>query len=88
MGNQDYAPDKPKDCRNCYFWNPRTDACVQETCYYLLPEKGADGDCNGCPYGRYSPCIGYCLAKILWELRRKKGQSVRKEGERDAGRGK
>ena len=22
-------------------------------------------ECDGCPYGRYSPCIGWCTKKVL-----------------------
>ncbi|MCI9198141.1 MAG: hypothetical protein HFH56_13575 [Lachnospiraceae bacterium] len=41
--------------------------------------KNGNGDCQSCPYGRHSPCIGYCMQKILWEMREKK-QSAGKEG--------
>lgn len=71
--DQRFAGDKPKDCAWCYFWNHRKKACTQETCYYLLPEKESDGGtCGGCPYGRHSPCIGYCLLKIIREMRLQK----------------
>ena len=66
--NQKYAEDKPKDCSYCYFWNSRKNGCSKEEC----------------PYGRYSPCIGYCLQKILLEIKQKK--AVReKEGDCLAG---
>ena len=25
--------------------------------------------CKGCPYGKYHPCLGYCIAKILKEVK-------------------
>lgn len=25
--------------------------------------------CEGCPYGKYHPCLGYCIAKILKEVK-------------------
>lgn len=50
-------------------------------------DKNSYGDCPSCPYGRHSPCIGYCTKKILQEMRQKK-ESKGKEGERLAGRGK
>lgn len=35
------------------------------------PEQAADGHpCAGCPYGRGTPCIGFCM-KELMEPRRK-----------------
>lgn len=47
-------------------------------CFYQLPEKPPDPDLahrfwvpyKGCPYGK-NPCIGYCMAKILKEQRKK-----------------
>lgn len=70
--NQKFAEDKPDNCSYCYFWDNRKKACTQERCYYLLPEKETAGTargCCGCPYGRHSPCIGYCLLKIIREMR-------------------
>lgn len=43
------------------------------------------GNCENCPYGRCSPCIGYCLLKILQEMRRKRETSAKKEGDCYAG---
>lgn len=86
--NQRYAKDKPENCAGCYFWNHKKKACTQEKCYYLLPETetgSAYGECAGCPYGRVSPCIGYCLLKILQEMRQKKEPPEKKEGDRYAG---
>ena len=73
-----YAEDKPKSCEYCYFWNEKKKECRQMRCFYQLPEKPPDPDpahrfwvpCKGCPYGR-NPCIGYCMAKILKEQRKK-----------------
>lgn len=86
--NQRFAEDKPGDCACCYFWNNREKNCTQERCYYLLPEKEPDesvGDCGGCPYDRDSPCIGYCLQKILREMRRRRELQIEKEGDHYAG---
>ena len=98
-----YAPDKPKECRHCYFWKGKRKGCSQKRCYYLLPEdseeysavqgnlpmqeSGETGNCQFCPYGRHSPCIGYCIQKIMRELREKK-QAAGKEGNGIAGRSK
>lgn len=70
--NQRFAEDKPGDCTCCYFWDNRKRSCTKETCYYLLPETGTGNDsrdCSVCPYGSHSPCIGYCLLKIIREMR-------------------
>lgn len=86
--NQRFSQDKPGNCAGCYFWNKKEKACTEERCYYLLPEKrpdGESGNCGNCPYGRCSPCIGYCLLKILQEMRRKRETSTKKEGDCYAG---
>jgi len=70
MSETRYAPDKPKDCRYCYFWKNKKTGCIlsKENCYYLIsvPPK-PKSECDGCPYGRNSPCIGWCTKKILRE---------------------
>lgn len=101
-GNGKYATDKPKECRNCYFWKGKRNGCSLKECYYILTEENstpmiAPGnpllqgsakkgiyDCQSCPYGRVSPCIGYCIQKIMQEMRQKR-QSAGKEGECIAG---
>lgn len=77
-GNMRYAADKPEECIYCYFWQKRKGRCERKSCYYLVEqgkeqesdkEEAMPGDCRFCPYGRHSPCIGYCLAKILLEMK-------------------
>lgn len=46
--------------------------CELKECYYLLPEEepeetAAESACSSCPYGKVTPCIGYCLVKIMRE---------------------
>lgn len=66
-----YSPDKPNDCRYCHFWkNNKTGCCLgEENCYYLIsvPPK-PKSECEGCPYGRDHPCIGWCTRKIMKEV--------------------
>lgn len=80
MGKQSYSDDKPVSCKYCYFWQGKVKGCELENCYYLLPEKSPPtaeelaeryhrGNCNTCPYGRASPCIGFCIEKIMLELK-------------------
>lgn len=69
MSEVRYASDKPKECKYCYFWEGKKKGCQlgEERCYYILPEKEdakKKSPCDGCPYGRVSPCIGYCLREI------------------------
>ncbi len=70
-----YAEDKP-DCAYCYF-RKKKGVCRLEKCYYLLPEQtekkaGTEEEtCADCPYGKHAPCIGYCLLKIVRELKLK-----------------
>lgn len=97
---QRYAADKPKECAYCYFWRGKRKGCGQRECFYLLPEEsrgkkdllekghgqpsGEHENCRGCPYGRHSPCIGYCIKKLLLEMRQKK-RAAGKEGKSNAG---
>lgn len=75
-----YAEDKPASCDYCYFQIPGKNVCELNECFYLLtesvPENGAGeagGErCGGCPYGRDRPCIGWCMEKLLVEMRQKK----------------
>lgn len=90
-----YAWDKPSDCAYCYFWN-KLKGCKKKECYYLLPEKaplstgGAAQmpDCRGCPYGRSTPCIGFCLQKIILEMKQKRQDNRKAGGQKNAGRSK
>lgn len=74
MDGRRYADDKPKDCRLCYFWHRVSKRCSlgEENCFYLLSiedtRKKPVTVCDGCPYGRASPCIGWCTRKILGQL--------------------
>ena len=64
-----HTEDKPKDCRYCYFWK-QTEGCTfrgKTGCYYVSAQKppAAVSECDGCPYGRASPCIGWCTKELL-----------------------
>ena len=55
-----HTEDKPKDCRYCYFWK-QTEGCTYS-------------ECDGCPYGRASPCIGWCTKELLRSMGLWKGR--------------
>ena len=83
---------KRKGCsqEECYYLLPEGKTASSYVSGNLRSQefsKSGGGACHSCPYGRHSPCIGYCIQKILKEMREKK-QSAGKEGERLAGRGK
>lgn len=95
-----YAPDKPQECRFCYFWDSSRKRCRQKACWYLLTSEkdrpgkdrrgsrqddAGEGNCSGCPYGRHYPCIGYCMKNLMEEMKLKKQGSSGKEDGRDAG---
>ena len=66
-----YAPDKPSECSRCYFWKGTRSGCSlgKGNCYYLIREEPKiESECDGCPYGRDHPCIGWCTKKIMQEL--------------------
>lgn len=64
-----YAEDKPSDCRHCYWWYVAEERCIlgEDKCYYILPQKKKQekSPCDGCAYGKVTPCIGYCLRRIM-----------------------
>lgn len=72
-----YSQDRPKSCEFCFFWVGKKHGCELPQCYYLLPEEAKaqpadvhkEEGCRSCPYGRHSPCIGYCLVKIMREMK-------------------
>lgn len=68
-----YAADKPENCKHCYFWKRNKKCCGlgEENCYYLITtslKKKPESECDGCPYGREHPCIGWCTKKIMREI--------------------
>ena len=79
-----YADDMPWSCKYCYFWEGKKKGCMLDQCFYLEEEAKEDdggaggaaadqfGNCKVCPYGRHSPCIGFCIAKIDREMREKR----------------
>lgn len=63
-----YSKDKPKDCAFCYYWQGRRKGCLlgEQDCAYLIREKPAKySRCDGCPYGMYAPCIGWCTVDVI-----------------------
>ena len=77
MGDIRYADDKPKDCRYCYWWGGKKEGCTlgEEDCFYRLPEQEPGtkrNKCDGCPYKKPEPCIGFCISDIVKEMKEKK----------------
>lgn len=65
-----FTTDNPTDCAYCRFWKGRYRGCTAQTCDYQNPQihqnpEKTSGGCEDCPYGRHSPCIGFCLKRIL-----------------------
>ena len=74
-----YEEDKPRDCRYCYYWGGRFKGCLNKDCWYLIPLPAkpkftlntgvlSELNCKTCAYGKITPCIGYCIAKIEREV--------------------
>ena len=71
MSNKKYAVGKPKDCSLCFFWKNARQGCSlgKENCYFIISEPEKEkSDCDGCPYGRVHPCIGWCTIQIMREI--------------------
>lgn len=64
------ADGKPKDCRYCYYFGRHS--CTLDACYYEKPPGWTTpkSECDDCPYGRCSPCIGWCTKEILRSIGR------------------
>lgn len=60
-----YSPDKPKDCKFCYWYEQRKGCTYSSGCYYELKPKKSTSPCEGCPYGVPNPCIGYCMKEVM-----------------------
>ena len=70
MNKTVYAADKPADCRSCHFWRNEKCSLGQHNCYYLISaEPKPKSECDGCPYGRDRPCIGWCTKKLMGGIR-------------------
>lgn len=66
-----YFKDRPKNCRQCYFWGNIRRGCVlpDGNCYYRIhAARKQVSPCTNCPYGRNAPCVGWCTKKLLGEL--------------------
>ena len=70
-----YASDKPSDCAYCYFFSARRKKCKRKECFYRissppLRRKVTHWEpCEGCPYGKHTPCLGYCIVKAVKEVK-------------------
>lgn len=65
-----HIEDKPKDCRYCYF-RKKSAGCTyrgESGCYYQPEKKTNLSECDGCPYGYATPCIGWCTKELLRSL--------------------
>ena len=84
-----YSPDRPKSCAFCYYWLGRKKGCAfaGKDCIYIIREEKkkkkekAKSKCDGCPYGKSAPCIGWCTKDVMDAVFKRDQKSVR-EGER------
>ena len=44
-----YSPDKPKDCKYCYWYYKRKGRTYGDHCYYEVKPKEKESPCDGCP---------------------------------------
>ena len=55
MSEIQYSPDKPKDCKYCYWYEKRKGCTFGEHCSYAVPH----------------PCIGYCMKEVIKSVKDK-----------------
>ncbi len=68
--DKECLPLKPESCRLC-FWGTKKGACLLSICHYERPAKEAPplpSECDGCPYRKVQPCIGWCTRKLMREM--------------------
>ena len=63
------------DCRYCLYWKGLRKGCTYEKgCCCDIPQTppnkppppiGTVSECDNCPYGRDSPCIGLCTKDVM-----------------------
>ena len=68
------------DCRYCLYWKSRKKGCVYpDGCCCPVDQRDAGqfrddedkentapvSECRNCPYGRDSPCIGWCTKEVM-----------------------
>lgn len=59
---------RPRSCKLCY-WGTERGGCTLDACYYEQPiADKPPSECDGCPYRRDQPCIGWCTRKIMREM--------------------
>ena len=76
MSGYEYAHDRPEDCRACFFYDRCRSKCRlgKMNCYYLIAVDEEEAfPCDTCPYHRaQAPCLGFCMAKIVAEMRERR----------------
>ena len=68
MTGAKYAEERPPKCSLCHFWvNDRVGCRLGKmNCYYLLDSPRMDPTlCDGCPYKKSTPCMGWCTKRVL-----------------------
>lgn len=65
---------KAHDCEHCINYAGITKGCKlgEENCFLEAEKKQRKSVCDGCMYGRITPCIGSCAVINLIEMRIRK----------------
>jgi len=74
-------------CKYCLYWKGMKRGCIfRHGCCCPIPQNApvrngvrvrnvkinvTKSECDGCPYGKASPCIGWCTRKIVDKTRYK-----------------
>ena len=79
-----YYDDKPRTCRECFFWKNRKAGCIlgKQNCYYLAEAVMTEQEkkCEGCCYTKAAPCVSACCYKEMEAFLRSRRSGCAKEG--------
>ena len=76
------------DCRYCLFWKGLRKGCTYEHgCCCDIPQTPPNkppksqptatiSECDNCPYGRDSPCLGWCTKEAMRSVGLLKGREL------------
>ena len=72
-----FSSDKPRKCKDCYWFDPVFGCCSGKRCAYYIPLEVYRSPCLDCSYAKDHPCIGFCMKEVLTKDYRKEPYVVK-----------